>query len=67
MALPPASANLIILPVENGLMRCAVGFGIRYSVRGGKVMAAYLAAQTTVYLESQPSITTAVIGWATEA
>lgn len=52
------SANLIILPAENGFDALRRQVPVRYSVRGGKVIASTQPAQTTVYLSSQkPSIT----------
>ncbi|MBM0990370.1 amidohydrolase family protein, partial [Enterobacter hormaechei] len=45
------SANLIILPAENGFDALRRQVPVRYSVRGGKVIASTKPAQTTVYLE----------------
>lgn len=50
------SANLIILPAENGFDALRRQVPVRYSVRGGKVIASTQPAQTTVYLEQPEAI-----------
>ncbi|HFV6977266.1 TPA: cytosine/isoguanine deaminase [Escherichia coli] len=50
------SANLIILPAENGFDALRRQVPVRYSVRGGKVIASTKPAQTTVYLEQPEAI-----------
>ncbi|MFO6485230.1 amidohydrolase family protein [Escherichia coli] len=50
------SANLIILPAENGFDALRRQVPVRYSVRGGKVIAGAQPAQTTVYLEQPEAI-----------
>lgn len=51
-------ANLIILPAENGFDAGKRQVPVRYSVRGGKVIASTQPAQTTVYLEQPEAIDT---------
>ena len=50
------SANLIILPAENGFDALRRQVPVRYSVRGGKVIASTQPAQTTVYLDQPEAI-----------
>ncbi|MGQ7153450.1 cytosine deaminase, partial [Escherichia coli] len=47
---------LIILPAENGFDALRRQVPVRYSVRGGKVIASTQPAQTTVYLEQPEAI-----------
>ena len=50
------SANLIILPAENRFDALRRQVPVRYSVRGGGVIASTKPAQTTVYLEQPEAI-----------